>query len=469
MKKGETLKFRCFTRCLFGLLYASLLLGSATGAEVAGVNVRIVDYSGPATLSVEATDTYELQIDIDPQAEQKALTCQVKLPIEGPHRWPFNDVEVLDSELHAVAVRRGGIEWHKLSIAVPPGRRTFLVRAVEPPGDRPKFSSEQGHQATDPKTGLSATISKWFDGRRAALSIRFDDSHPTHLSKAIPILDEFGFRGTFMVNPGQHPPNSRRRSAFEDHRADWEAVAKRGNHEFANHTMNHRGAQDNESMEHEIGDAAKAIWKLFPAKSKLAALNLGGGTQWITTKPLRYYLDKYYLFDASANSTGMDDGYGNRIATFQRLLEAHLERELWYKVHYHSIGDGLSTSEANFRAVLAIAKEHQDELWIAGMADIYKYETERHGAKLEIEHKSESRLILKLSCMTEVDLYDQPLTIEAKLPKSWAAERVVITNQDANENEIDARRVSTPVGDVLRMDVRPTDAEYTIERMLDPN
>ncbi|MCP4782102.1 MAG: polysaccharide deacetylase family protein [Fuerstiella sp.] len=261
--------------------------------------------------------------------------------------------------------------------------------------------------------------------------------------------------------------NSRRRSAFEEQRAEWEAVARRGDHEFANHTMNHRGAQDDESMEHEIGDAAKAIWKLFPRKSRLAALNLGGGTQWVTTRTVRYYLDKYHLFDASSNSTGMDDVYGNRVATFRRMLEAHIESGVRYKVHYHDIGDGHNTSEANFRAVLDIAKVHQDKLWIAGLADIHKYETERRGAKLAIENRSERRIILKVSCTTELELYDQPLTIDVTLPESWATERVVVTNHNARE--MDVRKVSAPAGGVLRFDVSPTEAEYTIEKTLQPN
>ena len=300
-------------------------------------------------------------------------------------------------------------------ITVPPERSTFLVRAVTPAGVRPEFRPETECEATDPKTGLSATISKWYNGRRAALSIRFDDSHPTHLGKAIPLLNEYGFRGTFMVNPAGHPPDSRRRSAFEDQRDEWEAVARRGDHEFANHTMNHRGAGDDKSMEHEIGEASKAIWKLFPKRSKLAALNLGGGTQWVTTKTLGYYLDKYHLFDASANSTGMDDTYGNRVATFRRLLEAHIKRGLWYKVHYHYIGKGLSSSEANFRAALDIAKEHKGKLWIAGMADIHKYQTERRRTQLAIENNGPSCVSLQLSCSTTPELYDQPLTIEVKL------------------------------------------------------
>lgn len=462
---GEELNARMCIRCSIGLLYASLMFGPATAAEVAGARVNFVDYSGAATLFVTAIDKYELRINVDPRSERETLTLQVDLPITGRNVWPVIDVEVLDSKRHAVPVRRGGIEWHKLLITVPPEESTFVVHAVDPAGDRPQFRSEKERHATDPKTGVSAKICKWYHGRHAALSIRFDDSHPSHLSKAIPILNEYGFRGTFMVNPGGHPANSRRRSAFEDHRTEWEAVADRGRHEFANHTLNHRGAVDDKLMEREIGDAAKAIWMLFPKRSKLLALNLGGGTQWVTTRPLRFYLDKYCLFDASSNSTGMDDTYGMRIATFRRLLDSHMERGLWYKVHYHYIGDGLSTSEANFRAALEIAKRHQDKLWIAGMADIHKYETERRGAKLDIENKGK-RQILKLSCTTDPELYDQSLTIVVILPEFLATERVMVTNHKGKE--LDVWKELTSEGVALRFDVHPIDAEYTIEKSPHP-
>lgn len=431
-----------------------------TQVEMAGVKVMFVDYQGPAMLSVEVAERYSLRIAIDPQSERTPLTVGVELPISGRNAWPIVDVEVLDSKGRALSVRRSGIEWHKLQISVPAELGTYVVHVVDPPGDRPQPLPEERRHVTDPKTGLSATISRWYDGRQAALSIRFDDSHPTHLSKAIPILREYGFRGTFMVNPGGHPPNSRKRSAFEEHRSEWEACARRGDQEFANHTLHHRGAPDDESMEHEIGEASKAIWRLFPDKSKLLALNLGGGTRWETTRTLRYYLDKYHLFDASTNSTGMDDTYGNRVATFRRMLEAHIERGLWYKVHYHYIGKGLSSSEANFRAALDIAKEHEAELWIAGMANIHKYQTERRCAALSIENHGDNLIILRLSCSTHPELYDQPLTIDVTLPQAWANERVVVNHDGAR---IDVRRVVESERTVLRFDAKPVNGVYTVD------
>jgi len=458
--------FRLARRCSLALLalYASATVGSigwAQDTDLAGVKVSFADYDGPAAFSAEMPEKHAVKIDVDPRSEREPFTLRVELPISGRLAWPIADVEVLDSGGRPVSVRHAGIEWHKLSITVPPVRDSYVVHAASPPGDRPQLFSEKDRRVTDPATGLTASISPWYDGRRAALSIRFDDSHATHLSKAIPILREYGFRGTFMVNPGGHPPNSRRRSAFENHRDEWEACARRGDQEFANHTLNHHGATDDESMEREIGDASKAIWALFPGKSKLLALNLGGGTEWETTRTLRYYLDKHHLFDASTNSTGMDDAYGDRVAAFRRFLQRHIERSLWYKVHYHYIGEGLSTSEANFRAALDVAKEHEADLWIAGMADIHKYQTERRGAKLQIESGGQRRARVRLTCSTAPELYDQPLTVELTLPPSWSPQRVVVRDHEADE--IDTRKATTAEGVVLRFDVPPTDSRYTIE------
>jgi hypothetical protein len=458
------LKSPFFIRCSFLLLYASLMLGPVTAAEVAGVTITFVDYSGPATLSAEAIDKYTLRITVDPRTEREPLTLQVDLPKTGRNAWPFIDVEVLDSKRHAVSVRRAGIEWHKLFITVPASRARFVVHAVAPPEDGPRVFPERDRHVTDTVTGIRATLCNWYKGRRAALSIRFDDSHSTHLSKAIPILREYGFRGTFMVNPGKPDGlsrNPRSRSAFQDHLSEWAAVARRGDHEFANHTLHHCGAYNDEQMERQIGEAAKAIWKLFPDKSRLMALNLGGGTWWTTTKTLRFYLKKYHLFDTSG-STGMDDVYGNRVATFRQSLENHIERGLWYRVHYHYIGAGLSSSEESFRAALDVAKEHESDLWVAGMADIYKYQTERRGATLEIENNDASRTTLKVWCSTKPQLYDQSLTMDVTLPKSWATERVVVTTHKGQE--LETRKATTPDGAVLRFHVRPTDAEYTIEK-----
>jgi len=450
---------RIHTSCLF-VAFSALFAIDAAAAEVAGVTARFENDKVAATVAIEAVARHKVKITVDPKTAREPLTLRVELPASGPNVWPFADVEVRDEQNVALTVRRSGIEWHKLLIRIPAAGATYFVQAAASPGNQQKLPAEKDRHLSDEKTGLSLTIARWHDGKNAALSIRFDDSHPTHLSKAIPILREYGFRGTFMINPGELEPNSAQHSTFGEHRAEWEAVAKRGDHEFANHSLNHHGAIGDDAMEVEVGDAAKAIWNLSPGKSQLTALNLGGGTYWETTRTLRYFLNKYHHFDASQNSMGMDDSYGNRVTAFREMLERHIQRGLWCRIHYHYIGDGLSSSEANFRAALNMVQQYEASLWVAGMADIYKYQAERSGAALSLVKSDERQLSFQLKSLTDPELYDQPLTIEVALPPSWPPKSVAI--KDSKGNSITARESQSPGGPLLRFDAMPSDMSYSI-------
>jgi peptidoglycan/xylan/chitin deacetylase (PgdA/CDA1 family) len=444
------------------LLTALLLdaLAPLRAADLGGVIVRLEAYQGPATVTAELIERFKLRLAVNPGIETRPLTIRVELPETGPRAWPAADVEARDAQGRALSVRRTGIEWARLLIPVPAVTGTYFVQAVAPQSGRLALPADKDRVLTDDATGLRLGIARWHDGRKSALSLRFDDSHPTHLTRAIPILREYGFRGTFMINPGADEPGSRRRSNFQAHRAGWEAVARQGDQEFANHSARHRGASGDEDMEAEIGEAAQAIWKLTPGRSKLMALNLGGGTRWETTRTLRYYLDKYHQFD-TAGSLGMDDVYGNRVAAFREHLEGHLKRGLWCRVHYHYIGDGLSSSEANFRAVLDIAKAHQSDLWIAGMADIHKYQTERNASKLTLRQSEPRRLTFQFTCLTDPALYDQPLTIEITRAPPLDATRLKV--KGAQGTTLPLRAATSEGAPVLRCEVPARDALYSIE------
>jgi hypothetical protein len=461
-QKAESEIVMNYNAWFFGVIVSGLLgpQPAAPAGDPGGVAVRLEDYQGPATIAVQLLERFKLRITVDARTEVRPLRIRVELPDSGPWAWPVADVEVRDGRGRAVSVRRSGIEWGKLLIPVPAVGGAYLVQAVSPAGGGPSLLPDKDRRLADNVTNLRLRVTKWYDGGRAALSLRFDDSHPTHLTKAIPILREYGFRGTFMVNPGVDEPGSRRRSDFQAHLGEWERVARAGDQEFANHSAHHRGARGDADMEAEIGTAAQAIWNLTPRSSRLLALNLGGGTQWETTRTLRYYLDKYHQFN-TGGSLGMDDVYGRRVAAFREHVEAHLERGLWCRVHFHSIGEGLSSSEANFRAALDVAKEHQSDLWIAGMADIYKYRTQRNASKLTLLQSDFHHLTFQFTCLTDPTLYDQPLTLEVASAPSLEVGRLAV--RDAQGKAISLRTATAQGARVLRFDVPPQNAVYSIE------
>lgn len=70
-------------------------------------------------------------------------------------------------------------------------------------------------------------------GRRAAVSLTYDDGVEQQLDVAMPELEAAGLRGTFYVHTRQ--PEG---SAWNRRAADWRAAAERG-HEIGNHTQFH--------------------------------------------------------------------------------------------------------------------------------------------------------------------------------------------------------------------------------------
>ena len=438
------------------ILIHSLLTGlGAQTPDLGGVKVALERYSGPAKVSATSLDKFKLRVQVERMGESQPLSVRVELPKSGRNVWPANDVEVRDETGDAMLVKRSGIEWENLLVPVADKVSAFSVQTVPPAVPLPRSTSDKERVIQDATSGAQVRIANWPQGRTAALSIRFDDSHPTHLSKAIPILREYGFKGTFMLNPGPKEPGSRQNYSFETQQAEWETLMKQDDMELANHSAHHRGAKGDDDMDREIGGAAEAIWKLTPSKSRLTALNLGGGTLWETTRTLRHYLDKYHQFDASSGSLGMDDSYGGRVDAFRKALETHLQRGLWCRVHYHYIGEGLSSSEAHFRAALDIAKEHRDKLWIAGMADIYKYQTERSSAKLTVVKSDAKSLAFQLDCATDAALYDQPLTLELSPPESWKSAQFIL--RDAKGKTINA------ADGHLRFEVPPRSSSFVIQ------
>jgi peptidoglycan/xylan/chitin deacetylase (PgdA/CDA1 family) len=76
---------------------------------------------------------------------------------------------------------------------------------------------------------------KWPEGRKAAISLSYDDGHPDNLDHAVPDLEECGLRGTFYLTTGRERVHKRA--------DDWRSAFERG-HEIGNHTVRHPARAD---------------------------------------------------------------------------------------------------------------------------------------------------------------------------------------------------------------------------------
>ncbi len=73
----------------------------------------------------------------------------------------------------------------------------------------------------------------WPDGKRAAVSLAYDDALDSQLDNAIPALDRRGFKGSFYLQLSRDPVRLRMEQ--------WRHAARNG-HELGNHTLFHQCA-----------------------------------------------------------------------------------------------------------------------------------------------------------------------------------------------------------------------------------
>jgi peptidoglycan-N-acetylglucosamine deacetylase len=82
---------------------------------------------------------------------------------------------------------------------------------------------------------LFGKVDKMKDGNswspyQGGVSLTFDDGTRNQLEKVVPVLDEFGFKGTFYINP--------KGADWQTRLSPWSEVAAHG-HEIGNHTLTH--------------------------------------------------------------------------------------------------------------------------------------------------------------------------------------------------------------------------------------
>jgi peptidoglycan-N-acetylglucosamine deacetylase len=81
-------------------------------------------------------------------------------------------------------------------------------------------------QSTGRSSGARAFA--WPDGKRAAISLTFDDARESQVTSGVPLFAEYGIRVTFYLSPRN----------IGDNAAAWRRAAEAG-HELANHSMTH--------------------------------------------------------------------------------------------------------------------------------------------------------------------------------------------------------------------------------------
>ncbi len=236
---------------------------------------------------------------------------------------------------------------------------------------------------------------RWPEGKKAALSLTFDDARGSQIDNGLPFFESQGVKVTFYVNPG----------AVKARQEGWKQAVRLG-HEIGNHTVRHpcsdnfiwirerKAALEDYSlsqMQRELLDANRQIRELlgvtpvtfaYPCGQKF----IGRGKDVKSTVPLvarlfqagRGYNDESLnapLFGDLAQLSGpnMDNRDYTQVKT---LVDLALAQGGWLVLAGHDIGDDVKpqmTRRAMLKELLEDVRRPGREVWVDTVQNISSY------------------------------------------------------------------------------------------------
>ncbi len=290
------------------------------------------------------------------------------------------------------------------------------------------------------------SIARWYNNHDAAISLRFDDSHESHVEFVIPLLNEFNFKATFMVIP--------KRRSYLKYKDFWEKDVLRMGHHLGNHTMHHRGANTVDEAEYEIGEPSRIIRNLYPQQSKLLVFASGGGEKWggkfwhnasPEYKELASRYDLIDLYDGKHPSKHV--GSKNPPQELCDLVYKAMKEKKHQPFTFHYFGYPdikdvarfvlrgyfLTYKKEKFIEFIKCLDDVRDQVWIAPLVQILKYEEEYNSAQLDILESNKDVMNMKLAVGTDPALYDQKITIVVPGKYQAGVKRVYQNNEQITD------------------------------------
>ena len=236
------------------------------------------------------------------------------------------------------------------------------------------------------------TSFQWPEGKRAAISLSFDDARLSQVDVGLPLLNKCGVKATFFVSPGN----------LEKRLDGWKRVVASG-HEIGNHSRSHPCTGNyafslNNALEgytlarmaEQIGGANADIERLLGVKAVTFAYPcgqkfVGRGKNVKSYVPLvaeRFIVGRGYL-DEAANDPAVCDlaqamGMGFDDMSYEQMLKLvskAAEQGRWLIFVGHEIGDrAFPTPDTSaLESLCKYAKDPANKLWIGTVGEIGRY------------------------------------------------------------------------------------------------
>ena len=267
-------------------------------------------------------------------------------------------------------------------------------------------------------------VAKWKDDRTAVFLPYFDDGWPSHWQVAIPELVKRGMIGTFYLNPAK--------GEYKKFEEKWIKEIPQTGMVYADHTMTHKGVEDMENAEWEIGACAEYIREITGEKGLLSYGQPGvpEGKWNISPEELETLLKKHRLISRPKMEGHMAVYHLKTTEQMLALVDEGIAAKGVEYITFHGIEriepdwgyqDFWALGQDVFLPFLDGLKERSDrgDLWITDHISQYKYEVQREAAHVKAEAKGEKSIEIELRCDVDTDVYNGTLTLVTELPADW--------------------------------------------------
>jgi len=284
-------------------------------------------------------------------------------------------------------------------------------------------------------------IAKWFDDKKASVSVNFDDNLTGQFSTAIPIMNAKGVKGTFFVVT----------STSGSQWATLQSAIDAG-HEVGSHSVSHPAdlnfpalsqPQKEIAIEAELKNSHDAILANLTGQTTLSISwpfgKGGGGNDSIVRRVAKKYYfaarnttagtangDAYIHFQNTWFSAFGRDYYlqsggvlmtsATTKANIGTFISEIIKTNGWFSPYYHAVnqtgGYNNVTTEV-FQQHMDTLASQSDDVWITTFGNASKYHRQRNSGGVNLVATTEDNISWTLNLTDNLDnnTFNQPLTI----------------------------------------------------------
>jgi len=267
------------------------------------------------------------------------------------------------------------------------------------------------HLPLENENNITVRVAQFYGDKDAALTYSFDDGLQDHYNNAAPLLEKFGFRGTFFIIPSKVPETNAQASSKKT--GEWGGISwlqlkemLRNGHEIGNHSMSHRSLKSlNDTI---LLKEIEGSWQEIKDKTGVAPLTFcypyNAFDEHIRSIALLYHI--------ATRDSCMGIGKNTTVENFNAIADSAIKKKLWKVFMIHGIVNGFDAfkDQQLLEHHLNYVKQYEDKIWISTFANVFRYIRERDNVNLYIKYKhNQIKCVMKSTLYPLV--YNQPLTV----------------------------------------------------------